>query len=113
LTVGEGDFDDTVGADLADGCDSPGAEELAQAGDERRGRGGSGAGKGSEVGAETRVDDELLAVLWFGKLEEEDARGEVVDVCETERDELGRELVGDDLARVSTCKWWGVWWRMG
>ena len=75
LAVGEGNFDDTVGADLADGCDSPGAEELAQAGDERRGRGGGGAGKGSEVGAETGVDDELLAVLWFCELEEEDARG--------------------------------------
>jgi len=49
------------------------------------------------VGAEAGVDDELLAVLWFGELEEEDARGEVVDVCETQRDELGRELVGDDL----------------
>jgi len=29
LAIGEGDFDDTVGADLADGCDSPGAEEFA------------------------------------------------------------------------------------
>jgi hypothetical protein len=35
LAVGEGDFDDTVGADLADGCDSPGAKEFAQASDER------------------------------------------------------------------------------
>ena len=81
----------------------------------RRAMKGEGAaavvrGKGSEVGAEAGVDDELLAVLWFGELEEEDARGEVVDVCETQRDELGRELVGDDLARVSTCtcEWWGV-----
>jgi len=21
--------------------------------------------------------------------------------------------VGDDLARMSTWKWWGVWWRVG
>lgn len=61
------------------------------------------------MGAETGVDDELLTVLWFGELEEEDSRGEIIDVCETERDELGRELVSDDLARMSRCKWWGVW----
>jgi hypothetical protein len=109
LAVGEGDFDDTVGADLADGCDSPGAEELAQSSDERGGSGGGCSGKRSEVGAETGVDDELLAVLWFCELEEEDARREVVDICETKRDELGGELVSDDLARVSTCtcEWWG------
>jgi hypothetical protein len=89
LAVGEGNFDDTVGADLADGCDSPGAEELAKSSDERRGSGGGRAGEGRKVGAETGVDDELLAVLWFCELEEEDARREVVDVCETERDELG------------------------
>jgi hypothetical protein len=74
LAVGEGNFNDTVGAYLADGGNSPGAKELAQAGDERRGRRGGGAGKGSEVGAETGVDDELLAMLWFGEFEEEDAR---------------------------------------
>ena len=63
------------------------------------------------MGAEAGVDDELLAVLWFGELEEEDARGEVVDVCETQRDELGRELVGDDLdGRVLGC---GMGWTWG
>jgi hypothetical protein len=41
------------------------------------------------VRAETGVDDELLAVLWFGEFEEEDSRGEVVDVGEAEGDELG------------------------
>jgi len=113
LAVGKGDFNDTIGAYLADGCDSPGAKEFAQASDERRGRSGGCTRKSSEVGAETGVDDELLAVLWFGEFQEEDSRGEVVDVGETERDELCRELVSDDLARVSTCEWWGVSWRMG
>ena len=47
--------------------------------------------------AETGVDDELFAALGFGEFEEENARGEVVDVGEAEGDELGGELVGDDL----------------
>lgn len=51
--------------------------------------------------AETGVDHQLLAVFGFGEFEEEDARGEVVDVGEAEGDEGGGELVGDDL--VSVC----------
>jgi hypothetical protein len=41
------------------------------------------------VRAETGIDDELLAMLWFGEFEKEDSRGEVVDVGEAEGDELG------------------------
>ena len=82
---------------MAHGGDPAGAEELAQAGDERRGRGGGGARESGQVRAETGVDDELFAALGFGELEEEDAGGEVVDVGEAEGDELRRELVGDDL----------------
>jgi hypothetical protein len=53
------------------------------------------------VCAEAGVDDELLAVLWFGEFEEEDARGEIVDVGETQGDEGGGEFVGDDLGGLS------------
>jgi len=49
------------------------------------------------MASETRVDEELFAMVWFGELEEEDAGGEVVDVGQSQRDEAGGEFVGDDL----------------
>lgn len=56
------------------------------------------------MGAEAGVDDELLAALGLGELEQEDARGEVVDVGEAEGDELRGELVGDYLERRGMCE---------
>mgnify|MGYP007026586870 CR=1 FL=1 len=89
LAVGELNVDDAVGADLGDRRDSSGTEVLSQASDKGRGSSGRGSSKGCKVASETRVDNQLFALLGFGELEEEDAGGEVVDVGEAEGDELG------------------------
>ena len=49
-------------------------------------------------------------MVGFGEFQQEDARGEVVDVGEAEGDEGGGELVGDDLdGRVLGCVMGGIW----
>ena len=42
-----------------------------------------------------RVDDELLAVFWFGELEQENAGGQIVDIGQAEGDKAVGELVGN------------------
>lgn len=50
--------------------------------------------------AKAGLDDQLLAMIGFGELDEEDAGGEVVDIGYAERDETVGELVGNDLVVV-------------
>lgn len=51
---------------------------------------------------ETGVDNELLLVIGFGELNEEDLGGQVVDVGDAQGHQA-RELVCDDLEGLAVC----------
>ena len=63
------------------------------------------------MASKARIDNELLAVIWLGELEEEDARGKVVNVGKAKTGEAVGELVRDNsyvqrreaLFHRSTC----------
>lgn len=44
------------------------------------------------------IDDKLVSLVWFGKLEEEDSRGKIIDICKTQVGQGDRKLMGDDLS---------------
>ena len=71
--IAEGDVDDSVSTDLSDACNATRFKELAQSCYEGRRGGGCCPGVMCDMSAEARVDDELTAVVWFGKFEKKDA----------------------------------------
>lgn len=71
--IAEGDVDDSVSTDLSDACNATRFKELAQSCYEGRRGGGCCAGVMCDMSAEARVDNELTAVVRFGKFEEKDA----------------------------------------
>src|ERR1700677_4774702 len=80
LPVGELYLNDAVRADLRHARDPSRLEELAEPLHERRRRGRGGSCERGEVATEAAVDEELLAVVRFVQLYEEDAGREVEDV---------------------------------
>lgn len=84
LPLAELDVDDPVRPDLRDGRHASRLEGFTQALDEARRSGLGRARVLGEVASETGVDDELLAVVGFGELEEEDA------LCESDIDTLAK-----------------------
>ena len=54
-----------------------------------------------EMASKSRVNDYLLLVFGFRELDQEDFRGEVVDVRDSQSHKRIRQLVGYDLASVS------------
>ena len=67
------ELEDTVGADLGDGCDSPSLQVFAQLCDKGRRRSGCGSRIFGKVAAEAGIDEELFAMIGLVKLDEEDA----------------------------------------
>lgn len=109
LAVAELQLEDPVCPDLDDRGDFPRSEELAQASDKGRGGGGGSAGKLGQMASKARVDNELLLAGGLGELEEQDLRGQVVDVGHTQSHQALVEFVSDDLRgvrvseRAGTC----------
>lgn len=73
--IAEDDVNHSIGPNLGNRRDSPGFETFAQASHEAGGSSGCGAGVLCQMTSEARVDDQLLAMIRFGELEEEDALG--------------------------------------
>lgn len=69
--ITEGEVDNTVCSDLRDGGYPTRLEGFAQARDKVGGRGSGCSGVLRDMTAETRVDYELSAVVWFCEFEQE------------------------------------------
>lgn len=52
------------------------------------------------MASEARVNDNLFLMFRFREFNQEDLRGEVVDIGDAEGDEGNGELVGDDLGQL-------------
>jgi hypothetical protein len=97
LPIAELKLKDTIRAHLRNLGQPSRLEELAQACDEDGRRGGCRSGEVREVAAKAGIDEELLLVVGLGELEQQDLRGEVVDICQSKAHQALLKLVSNDL----------------
>jgi hypothetical protein len=101
LSITELELKNPVCANLGNRRYPPGFEQLSQASNKGRGSRSGRPGEVGEMASKSGIDQQLLLVVGFCKLEEQDFGGQVKDIGQSQSHQALLELMGDDLDRLS------------